>query len=119
MTDIPRLAQAAPPGAADAIVPLGVSEQALLDTLYEHLASSTFTPDDLLARAAIVRQDRFYVPTCDARGRAPEHRRPKTLAYLRAAEQDGSNEDFARLGGAAPCGRPPAGRLSSPATTAP
>ena len=63
VTAIPRPAHAPPSAAVQAIVPLGVSEKVLLDAVYEHLAGGTLTPDDLLACATIVRQDRFYAPT--------------------------------------------------------
>lgn len=70
VTEIARTAQSpAPPAASEeAIVPLSVSEQALLDAVYQHLASGALTPDDLLACAAFTRKDRFYAPTFEFSG---------------------------------------------------
>lgn len=68
VTDIPRPAEELPPAAAGAIVPLSVSDSALLDAVYEHLASGAFTPDDLLATASFVQKDRFYAPVFEFTG---------------------------------------------------
>ncbi len=64
----PAAAPAPVPVAEQAIVPLSVSEKALLDAVYEHLASGTLTPDDLLERATFVRKDRWYAPTFEYTG---------------------------------------------------
>lgn len=64
----PAPAPAAPAASDEAIVPLSVSEQALLDAVYQHLASGALTPDDLLACATFTRKDRFYAPTFEFKG---------------------------------------------------
>jgi len=68
VTAIPQPAHASTPASAQAIVPLSVSEAALLDAVYEHMAGGALTPDDLLASATIVRKDRFYAPTYEFTG---------------------------------------------------
>lgn len=68
VTEIPRPADAPLPLAVQAIVPLSVSEKALLDAVHEHLVGGALTPDDLLSSATIVRKDRFYVPAYEFAG---------------------------------------------------
>jgi hypothetical protein len=62
VTEVPGPAPEAPPSGPEAIVPLAVSEEALLDAVQAQLITGRLTPDDLLQNARFVQQERFYVP---------------------------------------------------------
>lgn len=60
-TEIPKAGELLPVQAVS-IIPLTVDVTALVDAVYQHLASGDMTPDHLLEYASISKKDRFYVP---------------------------------------------------------
>jgi hypothetical protein len=60
-TEIPRIGEELPT-AVQSIIPLAVDVTALVDAVYQHLASGDMTPDHLLEHASISKKERFYAP---------------------------------------------------------
>jgi Flp pilus assembly protein TadD len=60
-TEIPKIGEELPT-AVRSIIPLTVDVTALVDAVYQHLASGDMTPDHLLEHASISKKERFYAP---------------------------------------------------------
>lgn len=62
ITEIPAPAVEQAPEVADVVVPLSVERNDLIDSVYQHLASGKYTPDNLLEHAVFSKVERLYVP---------------------------------------------------------
>jgi LSD1 subclass zinc finger protein len=62
VTEIPNESAEQLAETPDLVVPLSVERNDLIDSVYQHIASGKYTPDNLLEHATFSKVDRFYVP---------------------------------------------------------
>jgi LSD1 subclass zinc finger protein len=62
VTEIPAAQDELAPEVAQALIPLSVERNDLIDSVYQHLASGKYTPDNLLEHAVFSKVERLYVP---------------------------------------------------------